>query len=175
MGATEKEELARLRAEKIIRVQSGQMSAKEAARQLGVSRKTYYKWEKRLLSRMVEALSERSAGRPGRDVDEEKEDLRRRVAEMENEILVLRQTLRIREVLEGGAERRNRVKQREKEGISGPGAQGDRAACARIEGVFPGQEAQKTGKGGNDGSAAQASGAPWAEYGLEKKEARQGE
>lgn len=105
MRGTEKEDLARLRAEKIIRVQSGQMTVREAARQLGVSRKTYYKWEKRLLSRMVDALSEREVGRPGKVTDQEKEALLKRNRELENEVLVLKQTLHIREVLEGTAER----------------------------------------------------------------------
>jgi transposase len=39
--------LARRRAQLIMQVQSGLLSAQEAARQLQISRKTYYKWERR--------------------------------------------------------------------------------------------------------------------------------
>lgn len=40
------------------------MSALEAARQLGISRKSYYKWERRGLAAMIEALGNREQGRP---------------------------------------------------------------------------------------------------------------
>jgi len=64
--------LARQRAQLIIKVRSGLMSAKEAARQLGISRKTYYKWERRALAAIVEALGNREHGRPPLPVDREK-------------------------------------------------------------------------------------------------------
>lgn len=184
MSGTEIEELARLRAEKIIRVQSGQMSAMEAARQLGVSRKTYYKWEKRLLSRMVEVLSEREAGRPGKIVDEEKEALKNQIEELKKEVLVLQQTLRIREVLEVSGKAKQHQKRQhsaqassqatdEKGGGAGQGAKGNRDACAKIDGVLPVEEASNTGKRENDGTEGQAAETPASEYGLEKKRARQ--
>jgi len=56
--------LARQRAQLIMQVRSGVLSAQEAARQLGVSRKTYYQWERRALAAMVEALEKREPGRP---------------------------------------------------------------------------------------------------------------
>ena len=56
--------LARQRAQLIMQVRSGLLSAQEAARQLGISRKTYYKWERRALAAMVEALGNRAQGRP---------------------------------------------------------------------------------------------------------------
>ena len=40
------------------------MTATEAARQLGVSRKTYYKWEQRGLTALLDGLEDRDAGRP---------------------------------------------------------------------------------------------------------------
>jgi DNA-binding XRE family transcriptional regulator len=49
MKGNEAEDLAQRRAEIIVQVQSGQLTATEAARQLGVSRKTYYQWERRAL------------------------------------------------------------------------------------------------------------------------------
>lgn len=189
MSVPAKEELARLRAEKIIRVQSGQMTAREAAHQLGVSRKTYYKWEKRLLSGMVDALSERDAGRPAKATDPEKESLLKRNEELEKEVLVLKQALRIREVLgpkseaNNPAAREHRRKRHsadaphpaegEKGGIAGQGSVGDRDACAKIDGGFSGDAAPDPEKRENGGTEAQAAAAPEDEYGLEKKRARQ--
>lgn len=56
---------AQRRAALIVQVQCGQITATEAAAQLGISRKTYYEWEKRALSAMVGVAG--SAGRPPGD------------------------------------------------------------------------------------------------------------
>ena len=58
------QEKARLRAQLIMKVRCGLMTASEAARQLGVSRKTYYKWEQRGLSALLDGLSDQTPGRP---------------------------------------------------------------------------------------------------------------
>jgi transposase len=92
--------LARERAQLIIEVRSGVLSAQEAARQLGISRKTYYKWERRALAAMVEALGRREQGRPTREIDSEKEALRRQTQELQAKLQVLEQTERIRQVLQ---------------------------------------------------------------------------
>jgi hypothetical protein len=47
----------------ILQVCAGQLTATEAARQLGVSRKTYYQWEARALRSLMQGLR---PGRPGR-------------------------------------------------------------------------------------------------------------
>ena len=77
---------AREKAEVILKVRAGLMSVAEAARQLEISRKTYYKWERRGLEAMLESLCERSSGRPPGDVDGEKEELRHRIRELEREL-----------------------------------------------------------------------------------------
>jgi transposase len=92
--------LARRRAQLIVHVQSGLLSAQEAARQLGISRKTYYKWERRALAAIVEALGHREHGRPRLPVDPEKEALRRQTQELQAKLQVLVQTERIRQVLQ---------------------------------------------------------------------------
>jgi len=92
--------LARQRAQLIMQVRSGLLSAQEAARQLGISRKTYYKWECRALAAMVEALENREHGRPPRTADPEKEALRRQTQELQAKLQVLEQTARIRQALE---------------------------------------------------------------------------
>jgi len=92
--------LARQRAQLIMQVRSGVLSAQEAARQLGISRKTYYQWERRALAAMVEALGNREPGRPSRPLDPEKEALQRQTEELQAKLAVLEQTERIRQRLE---------------------------------------------------------------------------
>jgi transposase len=77
---------ARRRANLILKVHSGLMTASAAAKALGASRKTYYKWEKRALEGMLEGLCERSSGRPASDRDEEKEQLQTKVQELEQRL-----------------------------------------------------------------------------------------
>lgn len=92
--------LARQRAQMIMQVRSGLLSAQEAARRLGISRKTYYKWERRALAAMVEVLSDREQGRPRVPIDPEKDALRRQTQELQAKLQVLEQTERIRQALE---------------------------------------------------------------------------
>ena len=106
MSTTERE--ARLRAELILKVRAGVMSAAEAAKQLGVSRKTYYKWEKRGLAAMLQGLCGRSSGRPASQTDEEKEQLRRKVSELERELQGRQQSEELRSLLRGEAEKKGR-------------------------------------------------------------------
>jgi transposase len=92
--------LARQRAQLIIQVRTGLLSAQEAARQLRISRKTYYKWERRALAAMIEALGNREHGRPPLPTDPEKEALQRQTRELRAKLQVLEQTERIRQALE---------------------------------------------------------------------------
>jgi hypothetical protein len=75
--------LARQWARLIMQVRSGLLRAQEAARQLGISRKTYYKWGRRALAAMVEALGNREHGRPPLPVDPEKEAFQRQTQELQ--------------------------------------------------------------------------------------------
>src|SRR5574341_2024333 len=91
--------LARQRAQLIMQVRSGVLTAEAAARQLGVSRKTYYKWERRALTAIVEALGNRDQGRPPQPSDPEKAALRRQTEELQAKLAVLEQTERLRRLL----------------------------------------------------------------------------
>jgi transposase len=91
--------LARQRAQLIMQVRSGVLTAEAAARQLGVSRKTYYKWERRALAAMVEALGNRDQGRPPQPRDPEKAALRRQTEELQAKLTVLERTARLRQLL----------------------------------------------------------------------------
>ena len=97
---------ARLRAELILKVRSGLMTASAAAKRLGVSRKTYYKWEKRALTGMVDGLCEREAGRPASKPDEEKENLKKKVAELERELRLRQQSEELRKLLRSEMEKK---------------------------------------------------------------------
>jgi len=100
--SAQQQALARQRAQMIMQVRSGVLSAQEAARQLGISRKTYYKWERRALAAMVAALGNREQGRPPRPLDPEKEALQRQTEELRAKLEVLEQTEQIRQRLEQG-------------------------------------------------------------------------
>lgn len=88
---------ARKRTEIFIRVQSGQMSATEAAEVLGISRKTYYKWEQRAFQALLDAMTDRSPGRPSTPSDPEKEALEKSVSEMERQLLMAEERAEIRD------------------------------------------------------------------------------
>ena len=93
------QELARERALVILQVRSGALTAKEGAKLLGVSRKTYYEWEEKSLKAMALALENRPAGRPSVSVDEEKEELRERVRELEKKLDLAEKTIEVNELL----------------------------------------------------------------------------
>ena len=94
--AEKSEDQARLRAKLIMKVLNKQMTASEAAKQLRVSRKTYYKWEKRGVEGMLTALTDRDSGRPSCPVDGEKESIKRTVARMKKQLLMAEQRAMIR-------------------------------------------------------------------------------
>ncbi len=98
--STHRQAQARQRAQLIMQVRSGVLSARQAAQQLSISRKTYYKWERRALAAMVEALGKREAGRPSLPIDPDKEALQRRTRELQAKLAVLEQTEQIRQRLE---------------------------------------------------------------------------
>src|SRR4030043_2302317 len=91
--------LARERAMVILQVRSGALTAKEGARLLGVSRKTYYEWEEKSLRAMAQALENRPSGRPPLPVDPEKETLRQRVREVEEKLDLAEKTIEVKELL----------------------------------------------------------------------------
>jgi len=92
-------ELARERALVILQVRSGAITAKEGAKLLGVSRKTYYEWEEKSFKAMALALENQAAGRRSMPVDEEKETLRERIRELEEKLDLAEKAIEVKEVL----------------------------------------------------------------------------
>jgi len=91
--------LARERALVILQVRSGVLTAKEGAKLLGVSRKTYYEWEEKSLKAMSLALENRPSGRPPLTLDPEKEALRERVRELEKKLDLAEKTIEVKDLL----------------------------------------------------------------------------
>jgi len=96
----EKEQkLARERALVILQVRGGTLTAKQGAKLLGVSRKTYYEWEEKSLKAMALALENRPPGRPPALMDPEKEALRDRIQELEKKLDLAEKTIEVKELL----------------------------------------------------------------------------
>lgn len=119
MNQEQMAEQAHKRAEVIIRVQAGRMSATEAAARLGVSRKTYYKWEQRALEGILAGLQEGKAGRRAAPRDPEKEGLKRELEELRARVGHQEQILKIRDMLKSEWESRPDATATEKKGKTG--------------------------------------------------------
>lgn len=88
-----------LRASLILQVRAGQITAQQAAQQLGISRQAFYKWEKRALKALLHALQDQPAGRPKGTTDPEKDQLKRRVEELERQVRLHEQRDELRSLL----------------------------------------------------------------------------
>ena len=93
------EQTARLRAEVIMKVRCGLLTSQQAAEHLGVSRKTYYKWEERGLAGLLSSLADQTSGRPCRPVDSEKQALERQLEQAHRECAILQHKMALKDVL----------------------------------------------------------------------------
>lgn len=90
---------AKARAEVILKVRSGQMTATAAAQQLGISRQQYYQWEQRALQALLTSLEDQPTGRPKTPTDPEKEQLQHRVEQLEQQVQHYHQKEELRQLL----------------------------------------------------------------------------
>jgi transposase len=97
---TPAQDKAQQRATVIMQVRAGQITATEAARILGVSRKTYYEWERRGLEGMLAELADQPPGRPMTESDPEKEALKAQLRQAEAKLEEARQVKELREILD---------------------------------------------------------------------------
>ena len=86
-------------AQLILQVRAGSLSATAAARQLGISRKTYYQWEARGLQGLVAALQPGQAGRPLSPPETEQQRLAQENQRLQKEVFALHRQLYIKEQL----------------------------------------------------------------------------
>jgi transposase len=93
------QQAARQRAEVIMKVRCGLMSASQAAEQLGISRKTYYKWEQRALSAMLAGLTDQPPGRPSQPVDTKKQALEKQLQKLRRDNELLKHKMALKDVL----------------------------------------------------------------------------
>jgi len=78
---------------------AGNLTAMQAAEQLGVSRKTYYQWEVRALGGMKAALEPGRPGRPWPKPDAELARVEAQKQQLQQQVESLEQRLRCRQVL----------------------------------------------------------------------------
>jgi transposase len=90
---------ARHRAALILKVRSGQLTAKAAAQMLGISRQAYYQREQRALQAMLQALEDQPKGRPKGQRDPDKQVLQRRVKQLEHQVQRFEQKEKLRQLL----------------------------------------------------------------------------
>jgi len=90
---------ARERAQVIMQVRAGLMTVQAAAAALGVSRKTYYQWEKKGLQGMLGRLENRPAGRPTTAPPARVQALEAKVQTLEQKLAAAQQTADIRGLL----------------------------------------------------------------------------
>ena len=90
---------SQLRATLILQVRAGQITALEAARQLGISRQAFYKWERRALKALIQSLEDLPAGRPATATDPEKSQLKNRVEQLERQVRLYEEREKLRTLL----------------------------------------------------------------------------
>jgi len=107
--------------ETIIQVRAGLLTATAAADRLGISRKTYYQWESRALTAMLEALQPGQAGRPPTERNLEAEKIAAERDRLKLQCKDLEQRALIQRVL-AEADTRSKKKRRSHERAPKPSA-----------------------------------------------------
>jgi transposase len=82
-----------------MKVRCGLLTATQAAQQLGVSRKTYYKWEKRGLAGLLDGLADQSSGRPAQPVDTRQQELETQIKQLRRDNELLNQKMALKDIL----------------------------------------------------------------------------
>lgn len=95
-----KDPRAQERALLIMQVQAGTITASQAAKQLGISRKTYYQWEQRALSSMLDAVTQLPPGRPRKNISPTERKLEQKVWILQKQIDKAQESKEIRAILD---------------------------------------------------------------------------
>jgi DNA-binding XRE family transcriptional regulator len=75
------------------------MTATEAAKVLGISRKTYYKWEQRGLAALLGGLQDQPFGRKEKsELVKREEELEKQLAQVKQEKEILQKKMALREI-----------------------------------------------------------------------------
>lgn len=95
------------RANLILQVQTGQITATQAAQELGISRQAYYKWEQKALQALLKSLEDQPPGRPASESDPQKDQLQKRVEELEKQVRLFQEREQIRLLLKEMESKKN--------------------------------------------------------------------
>jgi transposase len=96
----EQNQVARQRAEIIMQVRCGLMTATQAAQLLKVSRKTYYKWEQRGLSALLEGVQDQEGGRPETPAEQtQKAAIEKELKELQQKNERLEKQLKLKDIV----------------------------------------------------------------------------
>jgi transposase len=82
-----------------MKVRCEMITARKAAQQLGVSRKTFYKWEQRGLTALLEGVTDQQPGRPADPSDDRCQSLEKQLSEAKREIELLNHKMALKDVL----------------------------------------------------------------------------
>jgi transposase len=94
------EQAARQRAEIIMKVRCGLLTATQAAQLLHVSRKTYYKWEQRGLSALLEGVQDQEGGRPATPIEHiQKAAVDKELKELQQKNELLEKQLKLKDIV----------------------------------------------------------------------------
>lgn len=93
------QQTARVRAELIMKVRCGLITPRQAADQMGVSRKTFYKWEQRGLSALLDNVTDQVAGRRAHPSDDRLQLLEKQLSKARREIELLNRKMALKDVL----------------------------------------------------------------------------
>ena len=119
MSSEESPDKAKKRAEVILQVRAGTITATEGAQRLGVSRKTYYEWERRGLGALLEALEDQPPGRPPKPDNPVETDLRKQLLNLEEEVEDLQMILKLRQALTELAEEETTKQEQQRKSKAG--------------------------------------------------------
>ena len=93
------QQTARLRAELIMKVRCGLLTARQAADRLGVSRKTFYKWEQRGLNALLGSVTDQHPGRRAHPPNDRLKLLEKQLSQAHREIELLTHKMALKDVL----------------------------------------------------------------------------
>ena len=85
--------------QRIVQVRAGHLTVTEAARQLGLSRKTYYEKETRFLRAALATLAPQATGRPATAAPTENERLRAENNQLRQQLEALELRIQLKECL----------------------------------------------------------------------------
>ena len=93
------QQTARLRAELIMKVRCGLLTARQAADRMGVSRKTFYKWEQRGLNALLDNVTDQPPGRRAHPSNDRLQLLEKQLSQAHREIELLTHKMALKDVL----------------------------------------------------------------------------